>query len=130
MSEILVGVVGSRRRNELIDKQTLKLYLVKLLASEKNIRLVSGGCPKGADRFAEELTEEMKLPEMIIHYPDKTSLPENPKHYHFAQINFARNTLIAKDCDFLVALPAPDRKGGTEDTIRKAKKLGKKVILL
>jgi len=127
--ELKLGVVGSRRRNSLRDKRILKEFLKKARIKFPTLTLVSGGCPKGADHFAEELSEELNIP-IIIHYPDRSKLPENPDRHHFAIINYARNTLIAEDCEVLVALVADDRKGGTEDTIKKATKLGKKVILL
>jgi hypothetical protein len=43
---------------------------------------------------------------------------------------FVRNTKIAEECDVLIAVVASDRLGGTEDTIRKAEKLGKQIILV
>jgi hypothetical protein len=43
---------------------------------------------------------------------------------------FLRNTDIAKDADVLIAVVAADRTGGTEDTIRKVQKMGKRVILV
>lgn len=43
---------------------------------------------------------------------------------------FIRNGNIADKSDILIAIVAKDRKGGTEDTIRKAKKIGKKVIII
>jgi hypothetical protein len=42
---------------------------------------------------------------------------------------FVRNADIARECNVLIALPAEDRTGGTEDTITKARILGKRVIL-
>jgi len=39
----------------------------------------------------------------------------------------ARNTLIANNCDILIACVSPDRTGGTEDTIKKTK--NKKIFL-
>ncbi len=127
--DLKLGIVGSRRRNNLKDKLKLKQFIVKLKDLIPNLSFVSGGCPLGADRFAEELAEDFNIP-IKIFYPDKSKLPENPEKYHFAIINYARNTLIAEECDILVALVAEDRQGGTEDTIKKAKKLNKKVILL
>lgn len=126
---VRLGVVGSRRRNSPRDKARLKEFLRRAKSKFPTLLLVSGGCPKGADRFAEEIAEELDLP-IKIHYPDKSKLPPNPERYHFAQINYARNTLIAEDCEILVALVADDRKGGTEDTIKKAERMGKKIILL
>jgi hypothetical protein len=37
---------------------------------------------------------------------------------------------FARDADVLIACAAPDRKGGTEDTIRKYLKLGKTRLIL
>lgn len=127
-----VGVVGSRRRNAAEDKAKLKYVLegvIKKLPYFENICLISGGCPEGADKFAEELADELKL-RKFIHQPDYSALPPNPKRFHFTTIYFARNRLIAKDCDVLLALPAPDRKGGTENTIKHAILFGKKVVLI
>lgn len=124
-----LGIVGSRRRNTFKDKNKLRSLLIKAKELHKDLCLVSGGCSKGADRFAEELSVELNIP-IIIHYPDKSKLPENYQNFHYAQIAYERNTLIAQDCDVLIALVAPDRKGGTEDTIKKTLKLEKKVILL
>lgn len=126
---IKIGIVGSRRRNTPQDKQLLRSVLTRQLKKGKHFHLVSGGCPQGADRFAEELAEELLLP-ISIHDPDRESLPEDPQYYHYVEMFFKRNTLIAEECDILLAMPAPDRKGGTEDTIEKTIKLKKKVVLL
>ena len=45
-------------------------------------------------------------------------MKKNPR-WAYAEINYARNTLIARDADDLIAVVAEDRKGGTEDTIKK-----------
>ena len=45
-------------------------------------------------------------------------MKKNPR-WAYAEINYARNTLIARDADELIAVVAEDRKGGTEDTIKK-----------
>lgn len=123
-----IGIVGSRRRNEPEDLDILVEFLSKF-DLDGDVQFVSGGCPKGADFFAEVIAKSTGIP-ITIHYPDKSQLPENPKRRDFAQINFERNTLIARDSDILVALVAPDRKGGTEDTIRKFKKMKNGPIFL
>lgn len=130
MQIVKVGVVGSRRRDTIADKIIVRNAIKYLMKKdpEVTIHLVSGGCPLGADRFAEEVAEELGL-NITIHYPDKSKL-EAQERWAYAKINFARNTLIAEDCDMLVALPAPDRTGGTENTIATAKKIGKSVVLL
>ena len=118
--KVKIGVIGSRDRNEPADKEELRRILSTYL--HLNPVFVSGGCPKGGDRFAEELSEEFGLDEMIVHYPDKSKLDPYlmerglAKAAH-AKINFARNELIARDSDILIALVREDRKGGTENTI-------------
>lgn len=96
-------------------------------------RIVSGGCKLGGDRFAERIAKAMKV-SIKIHYPDKSKLDpilmkKNPRAA-YAKINYARNTLIAKDADILIACVAEDRKGGTEDTIEKFRKMGKDKVYL
>lgn len=112
-----IGVVGSRRRNSYEDFE-LCLAAIHVLYVPGDL-IVSGGCKKGADRFAEQIAEQWELP-IRIHYP-QFDLYDVPICY------FARNTLIAKDCDELIAIVALDRTGGTEDTVRKAERLGKRV---
>jgi hypothetical protein len=103
-----IGVVGSRRRDTESDFQLVKAAIKKIL--EPGDRLVSGGCPKGGDRFAEIIAKQLGL-SIIIHYPDWEGLGR--------RAGFERNTFIARDADFLIACVAPDRLGGTEDTVRK-----------
>lgn len=81
---------------------------------------MSGGCPLGGDRFAECLARVRGIT-ITIHYPDW----KIGRH-----AGLLRNTLIAEDADILIALVASDRFGGTEDTIRKAEALGKKVVIV
>jgi hypothetical protein len=133
MKTLKIGVVGARVRNEPCDKLLVRnaiLYLIKK-DSSISISLISGGCPQGADRFAEEIAKELKL-EILIHYPDKSKLEDNSRA-SYAKINYARNTLIAQDSDILLASPAYKNGkpiGGTADTIKKACALGKPVVLL
>lgn len=113
-----IGIVGSRRRDRPSDK--LDCFHAFRAIYEEGDRIVSGGCPKGGDRFAVEIALEQGIT-ITIHYPDWNK--------HKKAAGFVRNSKIAEDCDVLIALPSPDRTGGTEDTIKKAVKLGKKVIL-
>ena len=109
--ELKIGVVGSRRRNSEADLKILAEFLSKILtfySDEYKIILVSGGCKKGGDYFAEVLTRAWKLSPMIIHYPDKSKLPSDPQRYDFAKINFDRNTLIARDSAQPDQLPTED----------------------
>jgi len=114
------GVVGSRRRDSYDDYSQLESLLDSLLTERD--KLVSGGCPKGGDRMAEEYARKRGRT-ITIHYPDWNGPAKKAA-------GFVRNTKIADDCTILIALPAQDRTGGTEDTIRKCEKLGKKIILI
>lgn len=118
MSKV-IGIVGSRSRDTAEDYQ-------KCVCQFKNVykigdRLVSGGCPKGGDRFAEAIAKDFGLT-ITVHYPN---WKRNGK-----SAGFRRNAFISQDCDVLIAMVSEDRKGGTEDTVKKAIKLGKQVILI
>lgn len=121
---LMIGIVGSRRRNTINDRIKTIAALDQLLKAKviDHYRLVSGGCPLGADSFAQTIAKDRGLT-ITIHYPDwKGGLGK--------AAGFVRNTYIAEDCDILIAVVASDRTGGTEDTIRKVTKLGKPVILV
>lgn len=85
-------------------------------------RIVSGGCPQGADRFAELIAKRYQVP-ITIHYARWHQLGK--------RAGFARNGDIAHDADVLIAAVAPDRTGGTEDTIAKwrAKQRGEPLLV-
>ena len=113
-----IGIVGTRRRDSGLDKK--KAHDAFMEIYEKGDRIVSGGCAKGGDRFADQFARSLGLT-IITHYPNWSK---------GKAAGFMRNTDIARDCDVLIAVVSPDRSGGTEDTIKKTKKLGKKVILV
>jgi hypothetical protein len=107
--KMIIGIVGSRRRDSESDyRATLSAFL----SVYKDVRdsIVSGGCPRGGDRFAELIAKTRNVP-ILIH-------PANWVQYG-RSAGFQRNTLIARDADVLIACVAEDRTGGTEDTIRK-----------
>jgi len=115
LNEMVVGIIGSRRRNTLSDKKLIEEELIKLINEygRDNIKICSGGCSKGGDRFAEILASEYKIP-ILIH---------RAKWGEQGRIaGFIRNSYIAKDSDILIAVVSNDRTGGTEDTIKKFKK--------
>lgn len=114
-----IGIVGSRRRATANDLVLLCATFDKLYV--EGDRIVSGGCPKGGDNFAEHIAKNRGLT-ITIHYPDWDK--------HSKAAGFVRNTLIAQDCDILIALVSEDRTGGTEDTIKKAQNLNKKIIII
>jgi len=119
-----IGIVGSRRRDSKADLELCRKVFNSIY--EEGDIIVSGHCPKGGDRYAEIFAKELNLTEdngkLILHRPDWDA--------HGKAAGFVRNTFIAEDSDVIIAVVAPDRKGGTEDTIKKAIKLGKKILLV
>jgi len=119
-----IGIVGSRRRDSKADYEATRKIFFSIY--EEGDRIVSGHCPKGGDRFAEMIAEELDLTEenggLILHRPDW-------KKYGRAA-GIIRNTPIAEDADILIAVVAADRKGGTEDTVKKSTKMGKQILLV
>ena len=112
-----IGIIGTRRRDtaqaySMIREKFFELY-------EDGDWIVSGGCPKGGDRFAEKIAKEFGIP-IIIFYPNWK------KHGNAAGI--IRNGDIAKKSDIIIACVSGDRTGGTEDTLKKFQKLGKSEI--
>jgi hypothetical protein len=103
-----IGIVGSRRRNTGEDKKKVLLKFIELY--EDGDHIVSGGCPGCADEFAEQIARQQQIP-IMIHYARWNKLG--------TRAGFIRNTDIAEDADVLIACVAPDRTGGTEDTIAK-----------
>lgn len=126
VDRIHIGIIGTRRRDSNEDLQMLLDRLIPILEhfdeEETKVVFVSGGCPQGGDRFAEIIAKQFDIP-IIIYYPDKSKLPQYPERRDIAKINFERNTLIARDSNVLIAIVAGDRTGGTEDTIKKFKKM-------
>jgi len=106
-----IGIIGTRRRDtaEAFTKIRDKFFEVY----EDGDYIVSGGCPKGGDRFAEKIAKDYGIP-IIIYYPNWK------KHGKAAGI--VRNGDIAKNSDIIIACVSGDRTGGTEDTLKKFKK--------
>ncbi len=116
----VIGIIGSRSRDTEHD------YNIVWDAFKKyyNIgdKICSGLCPKGADRFAVSIAQDLDIP--TIWFP-----AEWDKYGRGA--GYIRNTDIAKTSDILIACVATDRTGGTEDTIKKFIKLhGEKNLVL
>ena len=107
-----IGIVGSRRRNTKEDFELVKVAFREIVSL--NDKICSGGCPQGGDRFAEMIAKETGIP-ITIFYPAWAIFGRSA--------GFQRNTSIAQESNILIACVAEDRKGGTEDTIKKWKKL-------
>lgn len=107
----VIGIVGSRKRNGTKDFDRILQEFLKVY--EVGDWICSGGCSKGADRFAEIISQENGIPILIFN--------ANWKEYG-RNAGLIRNTNIAKHSTILIARIRKDRKGGTEDTIKKFKK--------
>lgn len=113
------GIVGSRQRK---DKKRVFEFVQSL--NDEDI-VVSGGC-EGVDTWAENAARERGI-KTIVHHPKQST---GGNKFDAMNAYKARNRLIAEDCDILVAFVSPERKGGTELTIRYAKNLGKEVVIM
>ena len=111
-----IGVIGTRKRNIITDYQLVHDAFFEVY--EEGDWIVSGGCPKGGDAFAEKIAFGYGIP--ILIFPPK----KKTKKYFFE-----RNTSVAKTSDIIIAcLVRPHEPieevlkrefGGTEDTIKK-----------
>lgn len=113
-----LAVVGSRT---FLDRLTVFFYLQEYYkVFGDNLELVSGGCPRGPDYFAEEFASLSNIPIKIF--------PANWNE-HGKAAGFIRNSDIANYADEVIAFW--DRKSkGTLDTIKKAEKQNKQVIII
>lgn len=107
-----VAIVGSRHYNPAPLVNDRLVGMIERYGM--SIVVVSGGEPTGVDTTARVVAETLGLE--VVEY-----LPKRRVREEF----FARNTLIANDCDELWALFAPGpRSPGTSDTVGKAKARG------
>lgn len=113
-----VGIVGARVRT---DEHAIREYVRALPA---NTVVVSGGAD-GPDTWAVDEARRCGL-EVMVCLPDLGGVRSRGEA---AQRYFERNERIVRECDRVVAFVAPARKGGTENTIRHARRLGRPVEL-
>jgi predicted Rossmann fold nucleotide-binding protein DprA/Smf involved in DNA uptake len=124
-----IGIVGSRRRATLKDRQIVTdiIYKAVFKFGKDEIEIVSGGCRSGADSFAKETATIYKL--KYKEFPIQEDPP--PKHKgEFTERAYARNRQIAEYSDVVFALIHDDRTGGTENTIKHCQELGTKIFLV
>jgi len=103
-----IGIIGSRRRDHYKDYNKVVEKFDEIY--KEGDWIVSGGCPKGGDHFAEKIAKNKGVP-IIIFYPNWGKYGKGA--------GFVRNTSIAEQSDILIACVTVDRKGGTEDTVKK-----------
>jgi predicted Rossmann fold nucleotide-binding protein DprA/Smf involved in DNA uptake len=127
LKELRIGIVGSRRRNTLRDRELVYEIIKSAVRNnpDKKIVVVSGACRKGADNFAAEACKVLGVE--IKEYPVEG---EFKTKWEFAKAAFARNRLIAQDSQMGFALCHDDRTGGTEDTVKHYQEFKKPVFLV
>jgi predicted Rossmann fold nucleotide-binding protein DprA/Smf involved in DNA uptake len=105
-----------------MDKESVVAYVNTL---PEGTVVVSGGC-EGVDTWAIDRAKELGL-KWKIFFPDF----KGAKTYgDLCKRYYARNEEVVKFSDVIVAFVSDDRKGGTENTIKWAKKYGKPVIIM
>lgn len=106
-----IGIIGSRRRNSGLDGKAVREMFFQIY--ELGDWIVSGGCPKGGDRFAENIAKKNGIP-ILIFYPNWEKFGKGA--------GIIRNADVAFNSDIIIACVAEDRTGGTEDTLKRYKK--------
>ena len=109
-----IGVVGSWRRT---DREAVEACIAEFTPETV---VVTGGA-RGPDRWAEQAARARGLG-VVVHEPD---LSGANRRWQATKRYYARNQTIVDDSDKIIAFVAPDRAGGTEDTIRRAERAGK-----
>ena len=129
-----IGIIGTRRRNTRTAFIAVKDAFFSVY--EDGDWIISGGCPKGGDAFAERIARDFGIPILILHARWNHEWVEFEgvqgkfiRKYNKAA-GFIRNTPIAEHSDILIACVHPDRTGGTEDTIKKYKKILEEAVTL
>ena len=130
-----IGIVGSRKYE---NKRNIKDFIFRIKEKYgEEVTIVSGGCKQGADKYAKKYALDFGL--QYEEYPPAhqphnlyCSLPANRygKEYSIKHF-FVRNKIIASVSDMVVAFISEGIKSnGSLDTIKQAKKQGKKVKII
>jgi len=131
---VKIGIVGSRKWTDKILIEVVVDECIKKYGND--ICIISGGC-KGPDTFSREIALDRKLKYIEFNpaheaWNEYSGMPKEwyGKPYHVKNY-FERNSFIAEKCHLLLAfIPAGHVSNGTNDTINKAKKLNKPVIII
>lgn len=131
------AIIGSRRFPESCKHQVSQVVFEYYMDSGSNgisrHVLVSGGA-KGPDTWGEQAADEMGLQKLI--FPAKWQEQCHPNcqpirrgdWFYYRHAGFERNTLIAREASIGFAFVV-DERGGTWDTIRKMRAMGKPVYV-
>ena len=111
-----IAVVGSRRRT---DREAVEACIAELAPGTV---VITGGA-EGPDCWAEQAARARGL-EVVVHELDLAGVRTR---WQAADRFYARNQHLVDDSDRVIAFVAPERRGGTEDAIRRAIRAGKPV---
>lgn len=126
-----IGIIGTRKRN--IRTDFIKVKDAFFAVYEEGDWIISGGCEKGGDVFAEALARLFGIPILILHARWRHDWNKEKKTFDRTfnkAAGFIRNTPIAEHSDILIACVQDDRTGGAEDTIKKFEKMGKGEVIV
>jgi len=132
---INIGIVGSRKfTNKIKVEEAIDQCIIKY--GKENICIISGGAV-GADKLGKIVALERGL-KYIEYNPAHESWNEysgKPKEWYGKDYKvgnfFERNTFIAEDSYILFAfIPEGHQSNGTMDTVNKALKLKKYVVII
>ena len=130
-----VAIIGSRGY-ENIRKIKDTLFQLKQKFGDKLI-IISGGAKDGADKYARKYALEFGIryrefnpAHTIKNLYSAMSEIYYEKPYHVSQFHH-RNMLIAKDCNYMIALiPEGVQHNELQSAIKQAIKLDKKVVII
>lgn len=130
-----VAIIGSRPQsvNESDVKAKIKDVISKL---PKDTLIISGGAA-GADTWGVEEAKRQGLAEPLVYralwddlsHPDALIKTNSYGKQYDARAGHRRNTLIVQDADLVYAF-WDGKSPGTRDSITKARKMGKDVIIV
>lgn len=111
-----LAIVGSRE----FENYDLLCAEVEKIKQTQTVELIVSGGAKGADTLAKRYAT-------LNHIPLMEFKPDYKQFGHNAPVR--RNALIVENADWILAFVAPTSRG-TWDTIRKAEKMLRKVIIV
>lgn len=117
---IKLGVCGSRKYP---NKQQVQTTIANLIHNPDNWHIISGACYNSPDQWAIDAARMVSI--NYTEYPAKWKRPDGSTD---KGAGFARNTIIANECDMLLAFY--NYSNGTMDTITKAYKLNKPILIM
>jgi len=131
-----VAIIGSRNWNNQRKTKDIIWQLKQRFGTE--LTIISGGCKTGADALVKKYAIELGV-QYVEYNPAHdvrnlySAMPDSyyGKEYHPSQF-MHRNNLIAQNSDYCIALipKEVEKSNGTVYTIKRFKKLDKKVVII